>query len=475
MLYALIEGQEAGLIEKARDMGATWICCAVSVHLWIYSEGSIGWGSRKREMVDELGNMSSIFEKIRQIIKRLPRLFWPKGFNPKVHLSQRRVVNPASGASIIGEIGDDIGRGGRTMLYFKDESAHYEHPDSIEAALGDNTNVQIDISSVHGIGNVFHRRREAGLDWNGEVEEGRTHVFVMDWRDHPAKSQRWYDKRKAKAAEEGLTHVFAQEVDRDYSASVVGVLIKMEWVEAAIDAHIKLGFKAEGRRFAGLDVCDGGIDLNALADRTGPVLTAVEDWPGDDVGAATRKAVRILTHGAPVSVQYDSIGLGSGVKSEANRLEENRKEKLEGADWMPEGIDFVGWAASAKVLDPDEHLVLRDDGTADENSPLNKDFFANLKAQGWWQLMLRFQRTYRAIEEGLDFDPDTMISLSSDIPQLQKLKKELCQVTTKTSTGSLKIVIDKTPEGTKSPNLADAVMMCYWPLNEFSYDLEGML
>jgi hypothetical protein len=56
-----------------------------------------------------------------------------------------------------GEAGDNIGRGGRTLGYFKDESAHYEHRDLIEAALGDNTNVQIDISSVNGLGNVFHR------------------------------------------------------------------------------------------------------------------------------------------------------------------------------------------------------------------------------------------------------------------------------------------------------------------------------
>jgi hypothetical protein len=62
-------------------------------------------------------------------------------------------TNPAFSAG--GEAGDNIGRGGRTLVYFKDESAHYEHPDLIEAALGDNTNVQIDISSVNGLGNVL--------------------------------------------------------------------------------------------------------------------------------------------------------------------------------------------------------------------------------------------------------------------------------------------------------------------------------
>jgi hypothetical protein len=42
-----------------------------------------------------------------------------------------------------------------------------------------------------------------------------------------------------------LLHVFAQEVDRDYAASVDRVIIPAKWLKAAIDAHIRLGF--EGR------------------------------------------------------------------------------------------------------------------------------------------------------------------------------------------------------------------------------------
>jgi phage terminase large subunit len=34
----------------------------------------------------------------------------------------------------------------------------------------------------------------------------------------------------------------------------------------------------------------------------------------------------------------------------------------------------------------------------------------------------------------------------------------------------MRLVIDKQPEGTRSPNLADAVVMCYWPVDELAYD-----
>jgi hypothetical protein len=34
----------------------------------------------------------------------------------------------------------------------------------------------------------------------------------------------------------------------------------------------------------------------------------------------------------------------------------------------------------------------------------------------------------------------------------------------------MKLIIDKQPEGTRSPNLADAVVMAYWPVDELAYD-----
>lgn len=458
-LVALIEGQEAGLIEKARDMGATWVCAAFSVWLWLFKPGAaVGWGSRKQELVDRLGDASSIFEKIRTLIDRLPREFLPLGFDPKKHMSFMKVLNPQTGSSIIGEVGDNIGRGGRTLIYFKDESAHYERPEKIEAALGDNTRVPVDISSVNGVGNVFHRKREAGVEWaGGTAHVGEINVFVMDWSDHPAKTQEWYDTRKRRADREGLSHIFAQEVDRDYSSAVEGIIIPAEWVTSAIDAHKKLGLpEPTGKFIAGLDVADEGGDRNAWAARKGYLLSASEEWGDGDTGKTTRRAVDLGGDLGGVEIQYDSVGVGAGVKAEANRLE------AEGI--MPKGMRFVPWSAGAKVLSPDRPINERD-----KDSPLNKDFYANLKAQAWWELRLRFERTHRALnEDGVEFDPDTLISLPSDLPGLATIRKELSQPTASRSTGSLKLVVDKKPEGTRSPNRADAIVMAFWPATKTS-------
>jgi phage terminase large subunit len=467
-ILACLRGQENGLMEKARDMGATWVCSAVSVWLWLFWDGSaIGWGSRKEQLVDKIGDPDSIFEKIRMLIRNLPPEFKPLGLNEKEHMAYMRIVNPENGSTITGEAGDNIGRGGRKLIYFKDESAHYERPEKIEAALSDNTRVQMDISSVNGLGNVFHRRREAGTEWTGgEAAIGATNVFVMDWRDHPAKTDEWYQARKAKAEADGLLHVFAQEVDRNYSASVEGVIIPAEWVSAAIDAHIKLNLPAPtGKRIAGLDVADEGGDLNALAFRKSYMLQHVENWGEGDTGKTTRRAVSAL-ESEPVEIQYDSVGVGAGVKAEANRLAS--------VGSLKSTMQFVPWSAGAKVQFPDRHLLKDENGAQDRQSPTNKDFYQNLKAQAWWELRLRFERTYKAVTQGTQYEPDELISLPSDTPNLRQLQKELSQATATRSTSTLKLVVEKTPPGTRSPNMADSVVMAYWPMVQSTYNLTAL-
>jgi hypothetical protein len=117
-----IEDNEAGLVEKCRTMGASWVCVAISVWLWLFHPGtSIGWGSQKAENVDEIGNPKSIFWKIRELIKRLPKCFVPQNLNDS-DIKQMLCHNPENESTIAGEVGDNIGRGGRTRVAFKDEA-----------------------------------------------------------------------------------------------------------------------------------------------------------------------------------------------------------------------------------------------------------------------------------------------------------------------------------------------------------------
>ena len=79
----------------------------------------------------------------------------PKGFKRKRDDCEAKLLNPANGAAITGEGGDDIGRGGRAAVYFVDESAFLVHPQLVDRALSQTTRVRIDVSTPNGPGNPF--------------------------------------------------------------------------------------------------------------------------------------------------------------------------------------------------------------------------------------------------------------------------------------------------------------------------------
>lgn len=454
-VFDCLKQQESGLVEKSRDMGASWLCVAISIWIFLfYDDTKVGWGSRKEQYVDQIGNPDSIFEKLRTYLKHLPKFLYPDGFDWRLHSGKMKLYNPERNSSIIGEIGDGIGRGGRTLVYFKDESAHYEHPELIESNLEDNTNVAIDISSVNGPANVFARRRQHGVEWEKGKEIGKkvVRVFVFDWRQNPLKNEEWYLARRKKAEREGLLHKFSQEVDRDYTSSVTGVLIKPIWVKSAIDLHLKYPEMLTGKSFAGLDIADEEEgDAKALALRKGVVLTYIDEWHKGDAGQATMKAVVECRQRVINTLCYDCIGVGATAKSEVNRLRREGKFNFG-------KLEIIPWAASAKVLKPEENTI-----KDDQESPKNKDTFKNLKAQAYWSLRTRFEKTYKVVYNNESYPIDELISIDSTIEGYDKLIQQLSQPTF-SHDGQGRILVDKNPDGVKSPDLADAVNMAFFPV-----------
>ncbi len=93
--------------------------------------------------------------------------------------------------------------------------------------------------------------------------------------------------------------------------------------------------------------------------------------------------------------------------------------------------------------------------------------FANLKAQAWWLVADRFRNTYDHINNGTPHEIDEMISISGDMPNLDKLITELS--TPKKDydqNGRVKVESKKdlAKREVKSPNIADAFIMSYAPI-----------
>jgi phage terminase large subunit len=182
--------REDWLAEKSRDMGVSWLCVAFAVWMFLFKPGTVvGFGSRKEEYVDRLGDPKSLFWKVRQFVELLPLEFRPKGWDLKACAPFMRIQNPENGSAIIGEAGDNIGRGNRTSIYFKDESAFYERPETIDAALSQTSNCKGDVSTPNGAGNPFYRKRKGG----------KVEVFTFNWRDDPRKGDSLVREAAARA------------------------------------------------------------------------------------------------------------------------------------------------------------------------------------------------------------------------------------------------------------------------------------
>lgn len=401
-------GRTDGLAEKSRDMGVSWLCVAFAVWMWRFHPGTvIGFGSRKEEYVDQIGDPKSIFWKVRTFIDLLPPEFKPAGYSEKKHAPFMRVLNPENGSSIVGEAGDNIGRGNRASIYFKDESAFYEHPELIDAALSQTTNCSIDVSTPNGAGNPFYKKAHGG----------RIAKFVFDWTEDPRKDQAWYERQCAKLD----PVIVAQEIDRDYESSVVNAFIPGLTVLAAMERG-PAAVPAMGGMRVGVDVARFGDDKTVISIRRGRVLLKQEVLAKLDVTQiAARVKNEIQAYGRSLELEQiavDTIGIGAGVA-----------DILRG--WFPDRID--------KMTDRKVQTVV------DVNSALRMDngLDYNLRAFMW-----------REMREWLK---------GASIPNDPDLKSELTALRYGYQGGELLLESkdDAKKRGVKSPDRADSLALTF--------------
>lgn len=428
-----------GISEKSRDWGLSYGAVALSCSMCALNNGmQIGFGSRKAEYVDSSKDPKSLFWKARLFMEHLPQEF-AGGYVPWRDSTHMRMWFPDTQSVMTGEAGDQIGRGDRSSMHFVDEAAYLERPELVEHSLSQTTNCRIDMSSVNGMNNPFAKNRH----------EGKIEVFVCDWRDDPRKDDAWY----AKQCDELDPVTVAQEIDRDYLASVEGVVIPGVWARALVDAHKVLGIADAGQRHATLDVADEGRDKNAFCGTQGVEIDYLEErsGKGSDIFETVEWAFLMCDAQGARMLRYDADGLGAGVRGDARVI--NARRQGQGLH----AIRIEPYRGSEAVFDP-EGIVEGTMATGDGKGRMNKDYFLNRKAQNWWSFRRRAQKTYRWIVEGIRCDPSEIVSIAkAKVPLWSKAVTELSQATFKINEVG-KIVINKTPQGMKSPNLADAIV-----------------
>jgi phage terminase large subunit len=437
-LHAKFEGRESALVEKSRDMGVSWLCCAYALYLWLFRPGvAIGFGSQKLENVDKLGVPKSLLEKIRIMIRMLPAELKPIGWNDREHATYMRIVNPETGAIITGDGGEKIGRGDRTSIYFVDEAAFLEQPDAVEGSLSNTTDIRIDVSTPNGEGNPFYRRRMGGA----------VPVFTFHWTADPRKDDAWYEKMKREY--DPIT--VAREIDLDYGASGGESVIESKWVLASklLRAHLeKTGelrawLKAQGklRRVAGLDV-GGGTAPSVFVPRQGPVVGKSAAWLDGDTTDTAGRALELMSEQRCTILKFDTIGVGKGVASSL--------------------LKFGGGARSWAINTGNKptHRTWPDGKTSYVK-------FLNLRAEMWWAARERMRKTYEHWlwvqgKGGRQYDLGDLLLMPDDPKICGQISLPRFKFT-----DAGKIQIERKEQmatrGVPSPDYADAVVLTLAP------------
>lgn len=230
-------------------------------------------------------------------------------------------------------------------------------------------------------------------------------------------------------------------------------IIKRSWLEAAIDADVKLGVDLSGARATGYDVADSGEDKNACAIFDGAICTEIDEWkaPEDELA---QSALRAWSHVNGGRLIYDSIGVGAHVGS-----------TLKNND-IP--IGYYKFNAAGAVMHADQEYAPK---------IKNGEKFENLKAQAWQDVADRLRNTFNAVNKGKRYKPDELICIRGDIDKIERLKTELSTPRRSYSKRGLDMVETKdqlAKRGIPSPNLADAFIMGACPhLIEETYNLSA--
>lgn len=218
--YITFVERKSGVVEKARDMGATETALRWMLHKWLFTSGFAGMVlSANEDLVDSKKDPATLFEKLRFQMRLLPTWMLPDGFDLFKDMPYMSLAHPTNGSTIIGDAPTpNVGRQRRCAFILADEFAAWAHGGYPQyTAITRTTNTFCPVSSVQGTHNKF-----ADL-----ARDGRTAKFEMDWREHPWRDERWFNALPFGIIGTAMTtEEIAQEVERNYEASQPGKVLK---------------------------------------------------------------------------------------------------------------------------------------------------------------------------------------------------------------------------------------------------------
>ncbi len=299
---------------------------------------------------------------------------------------------------------------------------------------------------------VFNPNLETDFAYNHFVINGNDGALVQEinYIDNPFLPQsalELIEKEREELEESVFNHIYLGYPKSESEQA----FIKKAWIEACIDAHIKLGIEVRGKKVIGYDIADAGNDYCATVETYGILTTNIKEWKAkeDELEQSAEKAFAQADEVGAILV-YDCIGVGASAGSAFKRLNIDKKTQ----------VKYVKFDAGDAVINPERDYMPK---------RKNKDHFENLKAQSWQIVADRMLATYKAVVKGEPYNQDDIISISSSCALLGKLKTELSSpLKDESKRGLVKVESkdDMKKRGIPSPNIADAFIMAYAPITD---------
>lgn len=415
--------QVNGFLLKSRDSGASWMNVADQTHSLIFEKGfKGGMASRKEKFVDELGNLDSLFEKIRFILKFLPP--WMKPESSAMIDNFCKIVNLENESSIIGESGDEIGRGGRLTIEDVDEGAYIPRAKKVARSLSQTTNTTFWTSTPNGRDNYYGE----------EYTSNKRETFFIHWRDDPRKSEKWYEKMIATLDE--LT--VAREIDASFDESAENTMFKYLQLENCINAFRKRFPKP--LLTAGLDVATGGKNKSIFTFlEAGCQVKYQGEIPLSDTTEIALAAHRMACNFEIDILVIDFVGVGEGVVSTLLGIP-RRPYKI---------IPFRGNYRPTRFY-------------WETHDCTSKDRFLNLRADIAHQVQLKINKTYEHKMGIRKYDFIEMLTFN--IEETSKLFSQMVMVEAiKRTDGKIKLVSkdELREKNIESPDYFDSLCLAF--------------
>ena len=214
LLHAIRTGGTM-LVEKSRDMGASWLMMTLLTWCWLFDESFHALvGSRKEDLVDD-GTVDALFGKIDYQLERQPA-WMLQGYDAQRKEMRRKLhLQHPQGNLITGESANrHFGRGPRKNVVYLDEFAFWEDDQAVWTGIGDTAPCRIVTSTPAGQHNMFARIRH---------DDPTVTLCTLHWTKHPYKDLAWYTRECAARAADPVS--IAQELDIDYAASAGGLAL----------------------------------------------------------------------------------------------------------------------------------------------------------------------------------------------------------------------------------------------------------